>query len=142
MYCAIGLDNPKTAANVGSVLRAAGCFGAAMVAYTGDRYQRHGTDTMAAHRRIPLLHPADLRDIVPFDCVPVAIEIVDGAIPLPEYKHPKRAFYIFGAEDNTLGQRVLGWCRDVVQIPTSGCLNLAATVNVVLYDRAAKAGRP
>lgn len=53
--------------------------------------------------------------------------------------NPKRAFYVFGAEDNTLGSRVLGWCRDVVSVPTNRCMNLAACVNVVLYDRMAKA---
>jgi tRNA(Leu) C34 or U34 (ribose-2'-O)-methylase TrmL len=37
-----------------------------------------------------------------------------------------------------LGERVLSWCRDVVYIPTNGCLNLAACVNVVLYDRQSK----
>lgn len=31
-YAAIGLIRPKTPANVGAVLRAAGCYGAAMVA--------------------------------------------------------------------------------------------------------------
>ena len=31
-YAAIGLDNPKTNANIGAVLRAAGIFGCAMVA--------------------------------------------------------------------------------------------------------------
>ena len=74
--------------------------------------------------------------------MPVAVDIIEGAIPLPEYKHPERAFYIFGAEDATLGKRVLGWCRDVVYIPSNGCMNLAATVNVVLYDRLAKEARP
>ena len=33
---------------------------------------------------------------------------------------------------------VLAWCRDVVYVPTRYCMNLAATVNVVLYDRASK----
>ena len=57
---------------------------------------------------------------------------------LPEYQHPERAFYIFGAEDATLGARVLDRCRDRVFVPTVRCMNLAATVNVVLYDRMAK----
>jgi len=47
------------------------------------------------------------------------------------------ALHVFGAEDATLGRNVLSWCRDVVAIP-GGCLNLAAAVNVVLYDRIAK----
>jgi len=68
----------------------------------------------------------------------VAVDLIEGAIPLHEYKHPERAFYIFGQEDGTLGERVLSYCRDVVYIPTSYCMNLAATVNVVLYDRMSK----
>jgi tRNA(Leu) C34 or U34 (ribose-2'-O)-methylase TrmL len=54
------------------------------------------------------------------------------------YVHPESAFYIFGAEDGTLGARVLERCRDRVMVPTNGCMNLAATVNVVLYDRMRK----
>ena len=68
----------------------------------------------------------------------VAIELVEGAKELPSYAHPLRAFYIFGPEDGTLGKSVLSWCRDVVMVPTAHCMNLAATVNVVLYDRMAK----
>src|SRR5690606_30290164 len=72
------------------------------------------------------------------DCVPVAVDLLEGATPLCEYTHPERAFYIFGPEDGTLGKAVTSWCRDVVYIPTNYCMNLAATVNVVLYDRLAK----
>lgn len=67
-----------------------------------------------------------------------AMLMTSGATPLHEYKHPERAFYVFGAEDATLGRRVLDRCRDTIYIPTQGCMNLAATVNVVLYDRLAK----
>lgn len=137
-YACIGLDNPKAAVNVGSALRAAGCYGAAMVAMTGNRSGRTPTDTMKQYRHRPLLRVENLKDIIPYDCVPVAVDLIEGAIPLPEYEHPERAFYIFGAEDATLGERVTSWCRDTICIPTDGCMNLAATVNVVLYDRLVK----
>jgi tRNA(Leu) C34 or U34 (ribose-2'-O)-methylase TrmL len=140
-FAAIGLHQPKTPANVGSVLRAAGCYEAAMVAMTGNRFKRASTDTMSAWRHLPLIEARDLRDIIPFDCVPVAIDLVPGARPLVGYTHPDRAFYVFGPEDGTLGKEVLSWCRDVVYVPTSGCMNLAACVNVVLYDRMAKEAR-
>ena len=139
-FAAIGLDGPKDRNNVGSVLRAAHCFGAGMIAIRGTRYKRAATDTTAAYRHTPLILCEDLHSVVPFDCVPVAVDLVPGAVPLAEYRHPERAFYVFGPEDGTLGARVLTWCRDVVYIPTSECLNLAACVNVVLYDRAAKRG--
>jgi hypothetical protein len=109
-----------------------------MVAMTGNRSGKTPTDTMKQYRHRPLLRVPDLKDVIPYDCVPVAVDLIDGAIPLPEYKHPERAFYIFGAEDATLGSRVISWCRDTIYIPTDGCMNLAATVNVVLYDRLVK----
>lgn len=137
-YCGIGLDNPKHSLNVGSALRAAGVYGAAFVAATGGRFGSDKTDTMKHYKHLPLLRPENLRDLLPYDCVPVAVDLIDGAIALPEYKHPERAFYIFGAEDATLGARVTDWCRDIVYVPTTGCMNLAATVNVVLYDRLSK----
>lgn len=137
-YAAIGLHMPKTAANVGSVLRAAHCYGAAMVATTGQRYRRASTDAAKAYRHIPLIQCDDLHAVIPFDCVPVAIEFIKSARELTTYVHPERAFYVFGPEDGTLGQSITGWCRDVVYVPTEYCMNLAATANVVLYDRIAK----
>lgn len=137
-YACIGLLAPKCDFNVGGVLRAAGCYGASLVIIKGERYRRQATDTMAAYRRIPVVHTEDLLAVVPFDCVPVAVELLPDSRPLYAYQHPQRAFYIFGPEDGTLGGELLARCRDVVSVPTHGCMNLAATVNVVLYDRQAK----
>jgi tRNA(Leu) C34 or U34 (ribose-2'-O)-methylase TrmL len=137
-FSAIGLHMPKTPANVGSALRAAHCYGASFVAMTGDRYRHAPTDTQSAYRHLPLLRTTDLSLVIPFDCVPVAVELLDGAYSLINYAHPERAFYVFGPEDGTLGSTVTSWCRDVVFVPTAFCMNLAAAVNVVLYDRMAK----
>ncbi len=141
-YSCIGLDNPKSTINIGSVFRASKCYGVSFVAISGERAKNNlgsiPTDTQKGIRHIPVLRIKDIHDVIPFDCVPVAIDIVENSIPLPEYKHPERAMYIFGAEGATLGRRVLSWCKDIVSIPTNGCMNLAATVNVVLYDRMLK----
>ena len=137
-YSIIALDNPKTSANVGSAMRAVGVYGAVALIYSGGRYKPGRTDTMKSYRHIPLIRANNLQEVIPFDCVPVAVDLIEGATALPEYQHPERAFYVFGAEDATLDDRVLSWCRDVVYIPTNGCMNLAATVNVILYDRMQK----
>ncbi len=141
-YAAIGLAHPKNSLNVGSVLRASGCYGVSMIAVSGERPKRFmgriPTDTQKAYRHIPLVSCDDLHGIVPFDCVPVAVELLPEAKSLYTYQHPERAFYIFGPQDGTLGKAVTDWCRDIVYIPTRHCMNLAATVNVVLYDRAMK----
>ncbi len=137
-YAAIGLLQPKTPHNVGSVLRAAHCYGAAAVIKTGQRYKGAVTDPAKGVRHVPLIEaPPEitLRDLVPYNCVPVAVDLVPQAVDLRGYTHPERAFYVFGPEDGTLGQETLSWCRDVVSIPMTGCMNLAAAVNVVLYDR-------
>ena len=141
-YACVGLVRPKNVINVGSVLRAAGNYEVALVVASGIRYRRTPTDTMLAHRRIPFVDDvADIFAALPYNCVPVAVDLVEGAEPLVDYKHPERAFYIFGPEDGTLGRSVTDRCRDVVYVPTHGCMNLAATVNVILYDRLAKQWR-
>ncbi|MEH6825602.1 MAG: RNA methyltransferase [Motiliproteus sp.] len=138
----IGLINPKSPSNVGSVMRAAGCFRADAVFYTGERYQRaakFSTDTKNVSGDIPLLGVSSMLQSIPDDRQLVCVELVEGAIPLPEFQHPAKAFYLFGPEDGTLSQELIDRADAVVYIPTRGCLNLAATVNVVLYDRQAKA---
>ena len=140
-FAGIGLHMPKDPANIGGVLRAAHCYDAALVAATGKRWVRSGTDTTKAYRHLPFLQVERLLDVVPFDCVPVAVELIEGARDLASYAHPERAFYIFGQEDGTLGANITSKCRDIVFIPTRYCMNLAACVNVVLYDRLAKQQR-
>lgn len=137
-FAAIGLHMPKTPANVGSVLRAAHCFGVSMVAKTGVRYRDAATDTTKAPRHLPFLQVDNLFDVIPHDCVPVAVDLIDGARDIITYTHPERAYYIFGPEDGTLGTNITSKCRDVIMVPTAYCLNLAACVNVILYDRMAK----
>lgn len=144
-YACIGLYEPKNKLNVGSVLRAAGCYEVSMVALGGARPHRYMgrmcTDTQKAYRHLPTILTDDLHSVVPYDCVPVAVDLIDGAQSLIEYEHPERVFYVFGPEDGTLSENVLKWCRDTVYIPTTRCMNLAATVNVVLYDRLLKTWR-
>lgn len=137
----IGLTNPKSPTNVGMVMRAAGCFQADSVLYTGERFNRaapFNTDTQDASSKIPLTWVESLSSSVPDDTHIVCIELVEGAVPLKEYRHSNKALYIFGPEDGSIKQRVIDEADSVVFIPTIGSLNLAAAVNVVLYDRQAK----
>lgn len=143
LKASIGLINPKSPTNVGGVLRAAGCYGAREVYFTGTRYlnaKKFHTDTKNALERIPLTGTDDLASIKPEGAKVVVIELIEGATPLPEFEHPENAFYILGPEDGSISKDVLKWCDEVVYIPTIGCMNLAATCNVVLYDRLAKLG--
>lgn len=138
-FAAIGLFRPKHIQNIGGAMRAAQVYGAALVAVQGDRTPvTSHLDTMKAYRHVPVIRGDDLFSMIPYDTVPIAVDLIEGAIELPYFEHPQRAFYIFGPEDGTLGRQHTDRCKHVIKVPTKACMNLAATVNVVLYDRLAK----
>ena len=139
-YTCIALHNPKNGENVGGTLRAIGVYGASMLVLGGvrpSRFMGHPTDTMKMYRHVPTVMIDDVFDAIPFDCVPIAVDLIENAVPLPNFTHPERAFYIFGAEDATLGRRITDRCQHAIYIPTPTglCSNLASAVNIVLYDR-------
>ena len=137
----IALCNPKSPINVGAVLRAAGCYQADGVCYTGKRFDRAAkfqTDTNNANSKIPLKRVDDLSDSKPESMQLVCVELVEGATPLPQFTHPEKAVYVFGPEDGSIKQSLIDQADHVVYVPTVGCMNLAASVNVLLYDRLAK----
>ncbi|TPH16576.1 RNA methyltransferase [Litorilituus lipolyticus] len=148
----IGLTNPKSPSNVGAVMRAAGCYHVSQVLYTGKRYEqaaKHNsnklaTDTKKARQNIPLKAVDSFTDLMDtLDNLSnttkiICVDLVEGATPLPHFQHPEHAVYIFGPEDGTISQQVIDCADEVVYVPTKGCMNLAASVNVLLYDRLAK----
>lgn len=69
---------------------------------------------------------------------PVAIELVPGSVPLDLFEHPEDTLYVFGPEDGHLPPGLRQVCHSFVQIPSFHCLNLAAAVYTVLYDRMVK----
>lgn len=146
---AVGLINPKSASNVGAVMRAAGCYQVDRVLYSGHRYDRAvklSTDTKNIRTSIPLIHldalgATDFLDALEADTKLVCVDLIQGATPLPAFDHPEKALYVFGPEDGTVPQAIVDHADHVVFVPTVGCMNLAASVNVVLYDRLAKSER-
>jgi tRNA(Leu) C34 or U34 (ribose-2'-O)-methylase TrmL len=137
----IGLINPKSPTNVGAVMRAAGCYQANNIFYTGKRYAnaaKFNTDTNNIKGQIPLIPVEHIQEMLSNEVKLVCVDLVEGAIPLPEFEHPDNALYIFGPEDGTIPQHVIDEASSVVYVPTVGCMNLAASVNVLLYDRLVK----
>ncbi|MCK4704250.1 MAG: RNA methyltransferase [Gammaproteobacteria bacterium] len=140
----IGLINPKSPDNVHSVMRASGNYGVDSVFYTGGRYQlalernpNAPNISRKVSKNIPLTEVDSLSDVAG-ELKIVCVELAENAIALPEYEHPENAFYIFGPEDGTIDQAMIDRADAVVYVPTIGCMNLAATVNVLLYDRLIK----
>lgn len=113
------------------------------VYYSGERYARAAkfqTDTKNVQSHLAPVHCSDLINSKSRTSSIVAVELVTGAVSLGDFIHPADAVYLFGPEDGSLDKNLVDAADHVVYIPTIGCLNLAATVNLVLYDRQVKLG--
>lgn len=142
-FACIGLDRPTDPVNVGHALRAAFCFDARLVIIGGNpsgiRLPKLHTDPMRSFRHIPVIRSNNLLDAVPEGTTIVGIEISDEASTLMEFNHPERACYIFGPENGSISDSIIDRCDHKIMIPTMASLNLGMTVNIVMYDRLAKA---
>ena len=144
-YSVIALENPRNSINVGQILRGAFCFRANYVVVAGRKWDSDQdfqdpemplpADTPKAWRHVPLVYKNSIQESLPFECTPVAIEMTDNAVSLADFVHPERAMYVFGSEYGGIKQETVDWCEKTVYIPTRVSLNLAVTVNLVLYDR-------
>jgi tRNA(Leu) C34 or U34 (ribose-2'-O)-methylase TrmL len=120
-FAAIGLYSPKNGLNIGGAMRAAHCYGASLVVLEAPRFQRQASNVTEAQRHIPTI-VGPLLQHRPYDCPLVVIEIVDGAIPLPDFIHPERALYAFGPEDGSVPARIVERAQHVVSVPTAYCM--------------------
>lgn len=143
------LENPKTPYNVGSVIRAMAVFEGDRLRWTGDRVldpRRIRTsarfpreERMKDYAHIDWQATDAERPLDEFaPAIPVCVEFTHAAQSLIEFEHPAGAVYVFGPEDSGVSKGLRAQCHRFVCIPSKHCLNLAAAVNVVLYDRLLK----
>jgi tRNA(Leu) C34 or U34 (ribose-2'-O)-methylase TrmL len=144
---AVVLERVKYSHNLAAAIRAAACFGAESVYWTGKRFafadgeRLPREERMKGYRSVRVSdHRRPLDDIcdrdAPFRPVPVCVELTPSAQPLWTFGHPMHAAYVFGPEDGHVSQALRAACHRFVYIPAHHCLNLAAAVNVVLAHRA------
>ena len=161
MSAAVVLVNPKTPYNVGAVIRACSIYEVTVLRWTGKRIStaeaRRKSGTSLKRNRPRLPREERLRDyanvdwreapddvvstlVAPYNLTPVCVEIIPGTESLATFEHPARPLYVFGPEDGNVPAGVRTICHRFVRIPTLNRtpLNLAAAVNIVLYDRLAK----
>lgn len=139
-YFGVAVYRPKIGANVGMLWRSATVYGAAFLATVGHRYSKHPADTPNTPLHTPLCHYTDLDDLIrhlPHSCPLVGVELDERAVPLDTYRHPVRALYLLGAEDDGLPPAVLDRCHEVVQVPSPmpRSLNLAVAGSLVMAHR-------
>lgn len=145
MPASIALVNPKYPHNVAAAVRAAACFGAKSVKYTGSRVDFSKMPRTPREMRMKAYRDIKVKQDNYFvnslkGIIPIAIELVPGAESLPDFTHPENACYVFGPEDGSIPSHILKYCHRFVSIPTFHCMNLSSAVYVVLYDRLVKRG--
>ena len=136
-YFGIGVEGISKTGNLGSLFRSAHAFGANFAfAVAPDPRVRFETDTSASHRNLPFFRYDSLEDFrLPTGCALVGIELIEDAVDLPAFHHPRMAAYVMGPELGSLSQAMLARCDHVVKIPTAFCINVAIAGAIVMYDR-------
>jgi tRNA(Leu) C34 or U34 (ribose-2'-O)-methylase TrmL len=140
------LTDPRYPHNVGGALRACACWGLPQLWWSGDRVKLDYAkgerlpreERMKGYKHVQLHHDNRVLDRIPRDATPVCVELLPTSQPLETFDHPDNPIYIFGPEDGSVPIQVRRHCHHFIFIPTHFCLNLAAAVNVVLYDRLLK----
>ncbi len=144
-YFGIGVEGISKAMNVGSIMRTAHAFGASFLFTVGAAYPRakgNLSDTSGAEAQVPLFDYADLAALrLPRECALVGVELLDGAIELPSFRHPRTAAYVLGPERGTLSVDLRDRCDFTIKIPTKFSVNVGIAAAIVMYDRILTLGR-
>lgn len=144
-YFGIGVEGISKAMNVGSLLRSAHAFGASFMFTTAAVYSRlegGKADTSDAEGHVPFYAFPDVASIVlPRGCSLVGVELVDDAIELPSFRHPRRAAYVFGPERGSLSAELSEKCAFLIRIPTRFSINVGIAGAIVMYDRIVSLGK-
>lgn len=137
-YYGIGILNPKTSENWGTLYRTAQILNADFIFIIGARFKVQASDTMNSSKHIPLFEYSDFQDFNnhrPYSCKLIGIEITDNATPLHEFKHPKQGCYLLGAEDNGLTKEAINNCQEIIYLEGERSMNVSVAGSIVLYDR-------
>lgn len=137
-YFEIGIFHGKTEMNIGTLWRSAYQLGAAGIFTIGARYQPQSSDTCKAIRHIPLRNYPSFQAFLetrPYSAQLIGVEM--GGVSMCEFKHPKQAIYLLGAEDHGLPPEILAQCQHVVSLDAVrvASYNVAVAGSIVMYHR-------
>ena len=129
--------------NMGNLLRSAHAFGAKFFFTIGahPRAFEAKSDTSKAVHHLPVYRWANADEMtLPLSCKLVGVELIEGAIDLPSFRHPPHAAYVLGPELGVLSEALLSRCDHVIKIPTAFCINVAMAGAIIMYDRVRSLG--
>jgi tRNA G18 (ribose-2'-O)-methylase SpoU len=142
-FFGIGILHTQSSHNIGTLWRTAYILGASFIFTVDKRYKKQSSDVINSWQKIPLYHYSKVEDLlknIPHDTQLVGVEMGENAIPLADFKHPYRAIYLLGNEQNGLPSMALEKCQKIVELPGICSLNVAVAGSIVIYDRVSKIG--
>lgn len=137
-YFGIGIYQPRTAENVGTLWRTALVFGASFIFLIDAKYKKQRSDVFKTWSKIPLFQFETLDaflQTVPYSCRLIGIEQDQHAVPIQSYQHPERCLYLLGSENNGLPKILKDTCHELIELPGEQSLNVAVAGSIVLFDR-------
>ena len=140
-FFGIGVYEPKTSHNIGTLWRSAFILGASYIFIIGGKYNHQGSDTSKAWSKIPFFKYDNFDhfyESMPHSTQLVGLEMGENVTQLSTFEHPPRASYLLGAEDNGLPVSIVNRCHHLVKLPGKSSLNVAVTGSIVIYDRLSK----
>jgi tRNA (guanosine-2'-O-)-methyltransferase len=140
-YYGIGIINGKTPENLGVLWRTAQNLGANYIFTIGKRYAKQACDTHNAVGAIPYFHYKTFDDFyshLPKGAMLIGVELTDSAVWLQDFKHPRNAVYLLGAEDHGLPNMVIEKALHLIKFNTPKSLNVAVAGSIIMYDRSVK----
>jgi len=142
-FFGIGVEGISKAGNLGNLFRSAHAFGASFVfTVAPDPRAEFHSDTSSSVKNLPFYTFAAVSEMrLPKGAELVGVELIDDAVDLPSFHHPRCAAYVMGSERGSLSPAMLRRCDHVVRIPTAFCINVAVAGAVVMYDRLRAHGR-
>jgi len=116
-YFGVGAEGISKPGNLGALVRTAHAFGASFLFLVNAywRLREEVADTSKAERSLPLFEAASPAALVlPRRCKLVGVELTDEAVPLPSFRHPLHAAYVFGPERGVLSPDMMARCEWIV----------------------------
>lgn len=140
-FYGIGIFNTVIKQNLGTLYRSALALNASFIFNIGRKYKVQASDTSKSFKHIPFYEYATFDEFyenLPKSCRLVGVELCDESKNLYSYVHPESCVYLLGSEGDGIPPSMLKECHDIIQIPSSFCLNVATAGTVIMYDRLCK----
>jgi len=137
----IGIYEPKTKENIGTLWRTAYQLGANYIFMINARYKKQSSDTYKTWTKIPLFQYQNWSSFIksrPYNAKLLGVEFNRGeSTCLTNFNHPKNAIYLLGSEDVGLPKKVINVCTELISIPSvrEASYNVAVSGAFILMDR-------